>query len=176
MYELQSRQCLFQNAGFVDQDRNGTGEFGWLRELSGAVSPRGGKAPIDPLLWGGIWSQDEDGSHVANVDGYRYYLYLPMGEGDLAREDLSSTGHLSDRAVSRQEVFWLAFGVPSHIGVSGEHILVAGPGSTVFGSRVDTDDPLSSAFEQGQWPPIVIEWPVSLPPSDGRTWRSMDLR
>jgi hypothetical protein len=82
---LSEAQGMFRDAAEVDQDGDGTGEYGFLSELAGAAPCRGsGKTLQDPYLSPDLGLVDAAG--VLSSSGYNFKVYLPLADGTAAEE------------------------------------------------------------------------------------------
>ena len=73
---LSVSQAQFQSQAYVDQDKDGTGEYGFIQELAGTVAVRGKTEPIsEPLVSSGRMVADGNGVFLRS--GYCFYCYLP---------------------------------------------------------------------------------------------------
>lgn len=80
-----SAQSELREAKRIDTDRDGTGEFGYLAELSGrAALPGGDRALSTPYLGTAFRVVRPDGA-VARA-GYRFRVFLPAADGTGVRE------------------------------------------------------------------------------------------
>jgi prepilin-type N-terminal cleavage/methylation domain-containing protein len=97
---LSSAEAQFQASARCDTDGNGTGEFGLLREMSGASGVRltatadvVGAAMNPPVLSGAFRAVDAQGE--VSRSGYRFHMILPGASGAGVPE--TAAGALSAR-------------------------------------------------------------------------------
>jgi len=135
---LVASQAQFRGAGVVDQDNDGTGEYGYFQELTGAAVPRtvGGQVPanvrpgeyITQVL--GVVSA----KGVAAKSGYHYYIYLPDGKGGATGESLPlPAGNAA--CANDQETRFICYAWPAAFDSSGRRCFVVNQQGEVFQAR-----------------------------------------
>jgi len=83
---IHSAQVLFRDRLAVDRDADAKGEFGWLDELAGAATLRGGLAErrLDPPVLSRAFGEVQLGN--VKRSGYLFCMWLPAVGGGWARE------------------------------------------------------------------------------------------
>lgn len=120
---LVSAQAQFQSAASVDDDLDGTGEYGCFGEMSGAQNLNlraGGNGPaatLDPPILGATFANINANGQV-NKSGYLFSIFLPNAAGTGVAEGaggLPAAGWDPDNC----EIFWSAYGFPVDDGTTG---------------------------------------------------------
>lgn len=127
---LSSAQSQFQAASAADVDNDGTGEFGFLQELSGAGGVREeassaatsdggtrGDALNPPVLPGGFRVIDGDGQ--VSRSGYVYRVFLPTDAGAAVGEEAVDAAFTGSVGSDLAETAWCGYAWPIQIGNSG---------------------------------------------------------
>jgi prepilin-type N-terminal cleavage/methylation domain-containing protein len=111
---LSTAQAQFQSQAVVDQDGDGTGEFGWLGELAGnsqvrVTSLQMNQSPFIAAILG-----VRDASGVSQKSGYMFRMYLP-GDAAALTEGSATTGeaNATGNGPNFQEVRWGCYGWPN---------------------------------------------------------------
>jgi prepilin-type N-terminal cleavage/methylation domain-containing protein len=121
-------QAQFQVTAKVDVDGDGTGEFGFLRELTGAAALRTnadgtttGLVLTPPSLGGAFRILSANGEVVRS--GYHFRMFLPGAGGDAVGE--LPTGAFTGAVVTDEsEVHWVCYGWPAYRGLTGQRTFV----------------------------------------------------
>ena len=161
---LASGEASFQKANSVDQDEDGTGEYGVLNELTGQASRRGVSAQGNtqttylPISIGDMSVAMKatltcDGAGLASKSGYYYQIYLPAyatvpltdspGLTALSPIDWTTTDGV---AIQQQENRWICYAWPASYKSSGLRAFVCDQSAEVYASA--NTDP---ATNQGYW-------------------------
>jgi type II secretory pathway pseudopilin PulG len=120
---ISSSQAQFQASSKADVDNDGTGEFGYFRELSGAVGVRATSnasslnAQLNPPVLSGAF-RTISGTGTVSRSGYIFALFMPDNGGDAIAETATGTfasGVDSDLA----ETTWCGYAWPANYGNSG---------------------------------------------------------
>jgi prepilin-type N-terminal cleavage/methylation domain-containing protein len=130
---LSSAQAQFQAGARADVDSDGTGEFGMLRELSGAAAVRpitggtsstgaGGTAVLNPPVLSGAFRTLNASGEVTR-SGYFFKVFLPGIAGLAVSEQDANptnvTGGGGAIATDLTETTWCAYAWPANHGQSG---------------------------------------------------------
>ncbi len=123
-----SAQAQFQAAAKVDVDRDGTGEFGYFRELSGAVACRTtttggntGGATLNPPVLSGAFRTLNAQANVSR-SGYIFRIILADAAGGAQAEDTTATSvHTSSSPIVPDiaETTWASYAWPASYSNSG---------------------------------------------------------
>ncbi|MFH0962580.1 MAG: prepilin-type N-terminal cleavage/methylation domain-containing protein [Planctomycetota bacterium] len=152
---LVSNEATWQSVAVVDQDEDGTGEFGLFMELSGSQNapgqprpPLSGNPPPAPRKPGEFMAQifgivDANGN--ASKSGYLFVIYLPnqaegasWQPGDAAINDPpADAGTPSQDAIDDQEVFWIAYAWPVVRNRSGTRVFCVSVDGTIYAMKND---------------------------------------
>jgi hypothetical protein len=116
----------------VDQDDDGTGEFGFFQELSGTVPVRGGEQPVSPAyVTSVLGSTAQVGDGIASKSGYLFVVYLPDGnEGWIS--EASPLPPANPAAADAQEQRFVIYAWPASVGNSGNRAFVVTEQGEVF--------------------------------------------
>lgn len=126
---IANAQCMFQNQIQVDQNSNGSGEFGIFAEITGAAKLRGKNNTVgtsflsrsmDPVI-NGVF---------ASRSGYFYQIYLPGNPNPLTDKGIAGLAAYDPKteepAIGAQENRWLCYTWPGHLGISGMRVFTIG--------------------------------------------------
>jgi len=121
---LSSAQAQFQAGAKIDVDEDGSGEFGYFGELSGAVAvrgPNGGTlAAIDPPVLSAAFRTVNNS--VVTRSGYVFAMFLPdangVGQSEAASGGASGVTLDSDNC----ETTWCCYAWPANFGTSGNRV------------------------------------------------------
>jgi len=159
---LTANQATFQSVCVVDQDEDGTGEYGLFEELAGASVCRGevtgSGSPAPAQRTPGEFMQQVYGqvtaAGYAQKSGYFYVIYLPnepgggYAPGDAVVSDPVAGAAAADvDAVDDQEVFWIAYAWPVSAGTSGNRVFCVSVDGTIYFTK--NDDPTAAGFYNG---------------------------
>ncbi len=117
---LATAQTMFQYSAAVDQDDDGTGEFGFIQELAGVVNLRGKSAPVDTSYISkelGFSASNNYGIAIKN--GYCFLCYLPSSETSWINEAVPLITINSKHAINAQENKYIIYAWPQNYGSSG---------------------------------------------------------
>jgi len=121
----------FKTASIVDQDGDGTGEYGFLQELSGVLQPRGANFKVMRILDEKYGRASKDG--VVTLAGYKYMMYLPGAGGQGALAELNPLPGPSRTNADLQEKKFICFAWPEKYNVTGRRrFLITEAGSIYF--------------------------------------------
>jgi prepilin-type N-terminal cleavage/methylation domain-containing protein len=142
MRSLASAQTNFAKSNSVDQDNDGTGEYGVFNELTGATnrrSPGGATLPRLTVTDLSVALQSTAGFY-ASKSGYYLQIYLPGTAAAITDNgvNLPLTGYnpavapADDPAVQQQENRWICYGWPATYRSSGVRAFVCDQGAEVY--------------------------------------------
>jgi prepilin-type N-terminal cleavage/methylation domain-containing protein len=125
---ISSSQSQFQASAKVDVDNDGTGEFGYFRELSGAVACRktttggntGGVVANPPVLSGAFRTLNSQGNVTRS--GYVFKVVLADAAGGAQSEDVTATSvHTGSSPIVPDiaETTWACYAWPTTYSNSG---------------------------------------------------------
>lgn len=143
-------QVQFQGGGYVDENKDGIGEYGFITELSGAEELAGQRLSLLPPSW-------NSNEHL--VYGYRFALYLPDGAG-AASSRAGITDHSAEAAKARASQ-WIAYAWPEQWGQNGRRAFAILPSGVVLSTKpsaTGTKPQWNSAFSDGWGSPPSAEW------------------
>ncbi len=129
---LAAAQSTFVARCIVDQDGDGAGEYGFLRELTGACVPRTRIMPLPP---GEVFSAamgNVNASGVAVKVGYCHMVYLPTSSGVAATESGHRLPQPDAGDANPQETRWIAYAWPREYGVTGRRVFAVNQNAEVY--------------------------------------------
>jgi prepilin-type N-terminal cleavage/methylation domain-containing protein len=143
---LRTVQAQFQQGLCVDQNGNGTGEYGMLQELAGAINCRG---KLNPRTPGEFISQElgaVDANGIATKAGYDFLIFLPTAAGPAKSEGQMGVGAapLVAADAPAQEVRWACYAWPVSRTETGNRAVVVNQTGTVYQSQNDAATQLYS--------------------------------
>jgi len=129
---LCAAQATFVARCIVDQDGDGAGEYGFLRELTGASVARTRVAalPSGELLSAALGYVNASG--VAVKVGYCHMVYLPTRSGVAATESGGRLRQADAGDANPQETRWIAYAWPRQYGVTGRRVFAVNQGGEVY--------------------------------------------
>ena len=129
---LAAAQSTFVARCLVDQDGDGAGEYGFLQELAGAVTPRTRLAALAP---GEVFSAamgNVTANGTASKSGYAYILYLPTGAGAAVTESTGAVPAAAAVDANVQETRWACYAWPMDYGSTGYRCFVVNQQAEVY--------------------------------------------
>jgi len=140
-----SAQAQFQLRAVADVDNDGVGEFGMIRELSGAADVRdsdngtysgSGSHLLSPTLLPGSFKVMKN-THEAGKSGYHYRIFLVGTTGHAVSEHQTNNIHGGPIDSDLTETTWCAYAWPANYGNSGSRTFFINQA----GDIISTDDP-----------------------------------
>lgn len=130
---LAMSQDQFQNGSIVDQDGDGTGEFGWLGELAGVAPCRVTRLRMNssPYIAAVLGARDADG--IVQRRGYCFRMYLPGRTGHRTEGNGEAGEPADEKAANNQECRWIAYAWPILVGVTGRRAFMVNQAGDVWG-------------------------------------------
>jgi prepilin-type N-terminal cleavage/methylation domain-containing protein len=116
--EVLTAQSQFQSRMVVDEDQDGTGEFGTFAELSAAVGPRGGPPSTMPPILSSAFRTVNANGEVPKA-GYQFKMFLPDTNGT-GLPEIAGGGAPAGIDADLAETTWCAYAWPSQYEQSGE--------------------------------------------------------
>ncbi|MBN2490911.1 MAG: hypothetical protein JXQ29_08685, partial [Planctomycetes bacterium] len=170
---LVDAQVMFQQAGAVDADHDGTGEFGTLGEMAGTAPLRHTGRPIEAPILTPVFGKVEQGA--LRRSGYRFRLYLP-GEDGTPLAEQASGGAPSGVDPARAARCWCAIAWPE-CRIEGARSFYVDQTGRVFQSLFDYggDNPAPDAgrlLDRDQDPAWGLR--ISDPAADGSRWTLLE--
>jgi prepilin-type N-terminal cleavage/methylation domain-containing protein len=140
---LVSAQAQFQSMGAMDNDLDGTGEYGYFGELSGlsALNLRGAgmATPLDPAILGNTF-QNVDANGYVNKSGYYFRIFLPdpatppAGVGENGGGGPTGVGAVGDDSC---ENLWCAYAWPVGSGTTGNRAFFVNQRGEIVQTRMN---------------------------------------
>jgi len=135
---LVASESQFRGAAVVDQDNDGTGEYGFFQELAGAVAPRIVAPQVAANVRPGEYITqvlgNVDANGVATKSGYHFRIYLPAAGGGNIGETNPLAGGVAANA-NDQETRFICYAWPTSFDSSGKRCFVVNQQGEVYGAR-----------------------------------------
>lgn len=128
---IATAQTQFLSNVIVDQDQDGSGEYGLLTELAGATNTRGGSQMKPGFVPSALGEGINTTNQSSQKAGYRYRVYLPGGI-DTGSDPGSAT---DSNVIDGQETHFRAYAWPHVINNTGNRAFAIDQGSETFFSR-----------------------------------------
>ncbi len=135
--KISSAEAQFQATAKADTDLDGTGAFGSLQELSGAIAVRNDAAigvPNPPVLSGSFRQPDAFGN--VSRSGCFFLLLLPSSDG-LGRA-VDAAGELALVDEDLRETTWCCYAWPVNCGNPGNRTFMVTRAATSWRPRIRT--------------------------------------
>ena len=127
---LVSSEAQFQSSGAMDENSNGTGEYGSFGELSGGVNLQrngvGVAARLNPPILPATF-QVINGSGQAQKSGYLFLMYLPDIAGAGVPEVVTTGGPGATVDPNTCEAVWCCYAFPVTPGTTGNRAFFVNP-------------------------------------------------
>lgn len=147
---IATQQAIFKQQREVDQDNDGIGEYGYLCELCGEITPRNEKAkkPVSPsYLSQSFGAGGSTFTGIAEKSGYYYRLYL-IGKGGQVTDDTTCDGSESrpstpldpkadQAAIDEQEKHFVVYAWPVEVNVTGQRCFVVNEIGETYGTKMN---------------------------------------
>jgi prepilin-type N-terminal cleavage/methylation domain-containing protein len=173
-------QAQFQSSAAIDQDQDGTGEYGCFAELSGFCNlTRGGlAAPLNPPILPATF-QSINAQGYATKSGYLFVMWLPsaatppVGIKDVAAGATPPAGVDPNNC----EAMWCCYAWPVDTGTTGNRAFFVNQRGEILQTKMNNGAPytgitvvpaFSAAFTAAD-----MSSPIALPPAvaiDANTW------
>jgi len=152
-------QSQFQTQRLVDQNANGTGEFGVLGELAGDTIPRTGTAVANPSFLSGSFAPAA-GASTAVKAGYLFQIHLPTAITDTGAALAALAA--ADPQIQAQENRWRGYAWPATINSSGVRCFAVDTAGDVVAAVNNLATPYSGAAS----PPLATAAVVGVDDAD----------
>jgi prepilin-type N-terminal cleavage/methylation domain-containing protein len=145
---LAAAETTFVTRCIVDQDGDGSGEYGFLQELTGYAIPRGRAAmlPAGEGISSALGKVDANG--ISSKSGYCFQLWLPTDAGVAETEGPAGTVPAASATDANvQETRWACYSWPVDHGSTGYRCFVVNQQAEVYQAR--NDDGAGAALYDG---------------------------
>jgi len=138
---LVSAQAQFQSTSAMDDDLDGSGEYGCFGELSGgqALNQRsngnGAALPLSPPILGATF-QNVDASGYANKSGYLFQIFLPDAAAIGFPESAGGVPQAQWDA-DNSEIFWFCYAWPVDTGTTGNRAFFVNQRGEILQTKMD---------------------------------------
>jgi prepilin-type N-terminal cleavage/methylation domain-containing protein len=180
---MAASQLQFKTSSAVDTDADGTGEFGFLGELSGTTQTRTPGGVTGPRLLPPVISQGLgliSGGSVSKA-GYEFRVFLPTGAGAAIFQPTSAMLSGASADADGQENRWICYAWPSVARNTGVRIFAVGQGGEILAAsnistlyQGKTSAPLpEAAYDTGGTDPDNLDAGLAragLTSGDGQIW------
>ncbi len=133
---LAAAQSTFVARCIVDQDGDGSGEYGFFQELAGSAVPRG---RVNALAAGEVFSaamgNTDAVTGIVSKSGYAYILYLPTAAPGPAIHDGQMPAAPVVADGNPQETRWMSYAWPMDHGSTGYRCFVVNQQAEVYQAR-----------------------------------------
>jgi len=129
---LAAAETTFVTRCIVDQNGNGSGEYGFLQEMTGYVIPRGRAAvlPTGEGISSALGKTDANG--ISTKSGYCFQLWLPTAAGVATHEGAKTVPAASALDAPAQETRWACYSWPVQHGSTGYRVFVVNQQAEVY--------------------------------------------
>jgi prepilin-type N-terminal cleavage/methylation domain-containing protein len=134
-------QAQFQSASNMDEDQDGTGEYGSLGEMSGLSNLQrngiGPAAPLNPPILPATF-QTIDANGFATKSGYLFVVFLPDANapvGGLA--DINGGGPNGGIDPDNCEAMWCCYAWPIDLGTTGNRAFFVNQRGEILQSKME---------------------------------------
>ncbi|MEW6355297.1 MAG: hypothetical protein AB1696_03150 [Planctomycetota bacterium] len=169
------QQAEFRKQREVDQDGDGVGEYGYLCELSGEITPRNKKAtgPVSPpYISAQFCTGGSTGNGAAKKSEYFYRIYL-IGKDGTVTDDTACDGSASkpgtplnpetnQAAIDEQEKHFVVYAWPVEVNVTGQRCFFVNEMGETYGTKMNnvtysgTNGPTWNAAFKAKGEPYAI--------------------
>jgi prepilin-type N-terminal cleavage/methylation domain-containing protein len=138
---VSSSQAQFQASAKADVDNDGSGEFGFFRELSGAIGVRTANdgstlgAVLNPPVLSGAFRTFNTGNEVSR-SGYLFHMILPGAAGIGVLETRTGSFVALDNDLC--ETSWCCYAWPSSYSTSGNRSFFVNQTGDIVGTDTST--------------------------------------
>jgi hypothetical protein len=176
---VSSSEAQFEAAAFVDEDRDGVGEFGTFGEMSAAEPLRGRDAVLAPPVLSGVFRSRSLRGEVSR-SGYLFRLWLPAKEGTFVSETTRNiAAGVGDPGAA--ETRWRCYAWPATYDHSGLRTFFVDEAGDIWAA----EDARYSGAGCGPAPGAAVASPGTLVPetpaarsqftgADGNVWTKVD--
>lgn len=175
-----SAQAQFQQSGKIDEDNDGTGEYGGFNDLSGDPMLRVANTPplVPPVLSGAFRVLNMSGE--VSRSGYFFRLFLPTGANGSATAEAQGGFPAMTTSADLAETTWCAYAHPVNYNQSGNRTFFTNQAGDVTAteSGVYTGSgagPVAhSAFIGGGMNIILGNVAIGVAGGDTNTWKQVN--
>ena len=136
-----SAQAQFQASSSVDDDLDGTGEYGCLGEMAGVqalnqrVNGNGVAAPLDPAILSSTYS-NIDANGMVTKSGYLLQVFLPDAADQGVAEGAGGLPSVNWDP-NRCELLWCAYAWPADLSTTGNRSFFVNQRGEIFQTKMD---------------------------------------
>jgi type II secretory pathway pseudopilin PulG len=175
---LVTSQAQFQSASNMDEDQDGTGEYGSLGEMSGLSNLQrngvGIAAPLNPPILPATF-QTIDANGFATKSGYQFVVFLPDA-GPAGLPDVAAGGPAAAIDPDNCEEMWCAYAWPIDHGTTGNRAFFVNQRGEILQTKMDAavydgaaaSPPFDAAFTGAGDMGLPVA--IGAVGNDGNTW------
>jgi hypothetical protein len=141
---MMSAEAQFQNQCVIDQDNDGTGEYGLISDMAGAPL-RNGRPPVNPTFISQVFAHT-DSTGFTRKSGFYYRSYVPQNT-DMAEQKFVILAWPVNRGISGWNTYLLMESCEIYVWVRGDRAF--------SGANAPT---LDDVFFGEPWVTPVNEW------------------
>jgi prepilin-type N-terminal cleavage/methylation domain-containing protein len=170
-------QAQFQSASNMDEDQDGTGEYGSLGEMSGLSNlirnGVGVAAPLNPPILPATFQTITNGN--ATKSGYLFCIFLP-NNANAGLKDVAAGGPAPAADPDNCEAMWCCYAWPIDLGTTGNRSFFVNQRGEILQTKMDTlqyNGTVSVPAFGAAYTAADMSTAVALPPAaavDGNTW------
>jgi len=160
---LAAAETTFVTRCIVDQNGNGSGEYGYLQELTGYVTPRGKNAPLPTGEGISAALGKTDAKGVSTKSGYCFNLWLPTAAGPAESEGAGSVPAASAANAPVQETRWACYSWPVQHGSTGYRVFVVNQQAEVYQAPNDDGSGKALYSAPAGFPPAASAYATTSP-------------
>lgn len=127
---ISSGQAQMQASGLIDANENGSGEYAFFAEMSGAVPVRGSGRHCSPPVLGQRFGKVVNGR--VHTGGYVFQMFLRGRDGKWVAEAANGGGDGVAVDASRSETEWLCYAWPESHDWTGKRAFLITHGGDVL--------------------------------------------
>ena len=177
---LVTSQAQFQSASNMDEDQDGTGEYGSFGELSGLSNLQrngvGIASPLNPPILPATF-QTIDANGYATKSGYLFEVFLPNNAAaPIGQKDVAGGGPNPAVDPDNCESMWCAYAWPIDLGTTGNRAFFVNQRGEILQSKMNAVQYSGAAAgppHSAAYTAVGMNQPVALPPvagNDGNDW------
>jgi prepilin-type N-terminal cleavage/methylation domain-containing protein len=170
-------QAQFQSASNMDEDQDGTGEYGSLGEMSGLSNLQrngiGIAAPLNPPILPATFQTIAGG--FATKSGYLFVVFLPNA-ANVGLPDIAAGGPAPAIDPDNCEAMWCCYAWPIDVGTTGNRSFFVNQRGEILQTKMDAavyNGAGAAPAYSAAYTLADMSSPIALPPAasvDGNTW------
>ena len=175
-----SAQAQFQQSGKIDEDNDGTGEYGGFNDLSGDPMLRVAMTPtlVPPVLSGAFRVLNMNGE--VSRSGYFFRVFLPTAANGAATAEATGGFPATTTVPDLAETTWCAYAHPVNYNQSGNRTFFTNQAGDVTATEAaaysgsGTGPAAHAAFIGGAMNIILGNVAIGVAGGDGNVWKQVN--